>query len=248
MSDAKSVSWKRISAEGIAIVVSILLAFSIDAWWDRHIERNSLVEFLASFEQELIASRADIERTLKLSVGVLKTTNEVFQVLSNDELKDPPESFAETIGSIYKIHSPVLATGAYEDMVSSGNMRLIDDRDLSVSINQYIQIVSSVRSVNQVLWDTYYELQVPFLMKHFVISDFGWESVQEIDDAAGLLSKTPKSPYSIDLDALRTQEYWNLLYSWKEAYSDQIRQLVIARKYCDEILESLRAEMKRLDG
>jgi len=39
---------------------------------------------------------------------------------------------------------------------------------------------------------------------------------------------------------------WNLLDSWKEAYSDQVRQLVVAREYCDEILESLRAEIERL--
>lgn len=246
MPDTKTIPWKRISAEGVAIVLSILLAFSIDAWWDRQVEKNSLVEYLSSFEEELIASREDIERTLSLSVGVLETTDNIFQLLSNDGMENPPASLARTLGSVYKIHSPVLATGAYEDMVSSGNMRLISDRNLSVSINQYIQIVSSVRSVNQVLWDTYYDLQVPFLMRHFVISDFGWESVEEINDAAGLLSTTPKSPYSIKVDALNTQEYWNLLYSWKEAYSDQIRQLVVARDYCDKILESLRAEIERL--
>lgn len=246
MPGTRSVQWKRISAEGVVIVVSILLAFWIDAWWDRQVEQNSLIDFLSSFERELVSSREDIERTLNLSVGVLRTTDEVFRILSSEEPITPSETFAETIGSIYKIHNPVLATGAYQDMVSSGYMRLIGDRNLSISINQYIQVVASVRSVNQVLWDTYYDLQVPFLMEHFVISDFGWESVQEIDDAAGLLSTTPRSPYSIRVDALKTREYWNLLYSWKEAYSDQVRQLVVAREYCDKILELLRAEMERL--
>ena len=244
MPDTSIVAWKRMTAEGIAIVLSILLAFWIDAWWDGRVERNNLLEYLSSFEQEVVENRKEIERTLSVSVDVLRTTDEVFLALRDTDLNDMPESFARTIGKVYKIHNPVLATGAYEDMVSSGNMRLIHNRNLSVSINQYMQIVSSVRSVNQFLWDTYYDLQVPFLKNYFVLSDFGWESVEEINDAAGLLTVTPKSPYAINFAALGTQEYWNLLYSWKEAYSDQVRRLVVARDHCDMVLELIRNELK----
>ena len=245
MPDTKEIHWKRILPEGVAIVVSILLAFWIDAWWDSQIARHDLVEFLSSFREELIESRQDIERTLELSVDVLKTTDQVFLLLANEEAVDASNILPEVLGKIYKIHNPVLATGAYEDMVSSGNLRLIRDRHLSARINQYIQIVSSVRAVNGILWTTYYDLQAPFLVKHAVISEFGWESAQEIEDAAGLLSTTPVSPFSIDLEALKTKRYWNLLYSWKEAYSDQVRQLVVARDYCDDILELLEAELNR---
>jgi hypothetical protein len=249
MTDTQKVPWKRISIEAAAIVGSILLAFAIDAWWQERGEQEDLLQYLSAFEQELIESRKDIELALELSTGVLKTTDEVFLVLSDSERNSLPSDFAETIGSIYKIHSPNLNTGAYEDMVSSGNMRLIGNRTLSDRIKQYMQSVSSVRSVNEVLWDTYYNLQVPYLKDHFVISDFGWESAEEIDDAAGLLSITPKGPYSIDLDAVKSQEYWNLLYSWKEAYSDQVRRLVVAREDCDAVLESLQPEVESLrDG
>ncbi len=246
MTDAQKVPWKRISIEAAAIVGSILLAFAIDAWWQERGEREDLHQYLSAFEQELIESRKDIELALELSTGVLKKTDEVFLVLSDSERNSLPSEFAETIGSIYKIHSPNLNTGAYEDMVSSGNMRLIGNRTLSDHIKQYMQSVSSVRSVNEVLWDTYYNLQVPYLKDHFVISDFGWESAEEIEDAAGLLTITPKGPYSIDLDAVKSQAYWNLLYSWKEAYSDQVRRLVVAREDCDAVLESLQPEIESL--
>jgi hypothetical protein len=244
MPDTTKIQWKRVLPEGVAIIVSILLAFWIDAWWDSQVERQDLGEFLLSFREELIESRQDVERTLNLSVDVLKTTDQMFLLLANEEAADAPDVFPEILGKIYKIHNPVLATGAYDDMVSAGNLRLISDRSLSARINQYIQIVSSVRSVNNILWETYYDLQAPFLVEHTVISDFGWESAQEIEDAAGLLSTTPSGPFSINIEALKTKRYWNLLYSWKEAYSDQVRQLVVARDYCDDILELLEAELK----
>jgi hypothetical protein len=40
MNDATRIQWKRLIAEGMAIVVSILLAFSIDAWWNDLQERK----------------------------------------------------------------------------------------------------------------------------------------------------------------------------------------------------------------
>jgi hypothetical protein len=44
--DARKIPWGRILAEGILIVVSILLAFSIEAWWARRGERRDEVDAL----------------------------------------------------------------------------------------------------------------------------------------------------------------------------------------------------------
>ena len=41
MTETKTIPWKRLTVEAAAIVVSILLAFGIDAWWDA---RNDVVE------------------------------------------------------------------------------------------------------------------------------------------------------------------------------------------------------------
>jgi len=51
MAITNNIQWKRISAEGAAIVVSILLAFSIQAWWD---ERQNIED-----EQVILAALVD---------------------------------------------------------------------------------------------------------------------------------------------------------------------------------------------
>lgn len=38
---SKDIPWARLTAEGLAIVVSILLAFAIDAWWAERVERRA---------------------------------------------------------------------------------------------------------------------------------------------------------------------------------------------------------------
>jgi hypothetical protein len=60
MTDAPKMPWKRLSLEAPAIVVSILLAFWIDAWWDKQedADRERIVlETLLSDMQEFQSAR-----------------------------------------------------------------------------------------------------------------------------------------------------------------------------------------------
>ena len=51
----RQIPWLRVFVEGVVIVLSILLAFGIDAWWDelgdRRSEREALVRLQGEFER-----------------------------------------------------------------------------------------------------------------------------------------------------------------------------------------------------
>ncbi len=53
MSDDRTIPWGQIVIEAVAIVVSILLAFWIDAWWDERQEREDAKVVLSSLRDEL---------------------------------------------------------------------------------------------------------------------------------------------------------------------------------------------------
>lgn len=79
MSDQGSgrIPWRRLVAESVAIVASILLAFAIDAWWDgqrdRDRERDLMIDLLADFR----SSRGELETRLGLARR-MATTNALF--------------------------------------------------------------------------------------------------------------------------------------------------------------------------
>jgi hypothetical protein len=60
------IEWKRLLIEGLVIVFSILLAFSIDAWWDGWRSQQAEVSQLRSVAAEL-------ESTLDLTQTKLET-------------------------------------------------------------------------------------------------------------------------------------------------------------------------------
>ena len=52
MKRSQDIPWKRLSVEAAAIVVSILLAFAIDAWWEERLERKEEAEQLVRLHAE----------------------------------------------------------------------------------------------------------------------------------------------------------------------------------------------------
>ena len=53
MTKAQNIPWNRLVVEAAAIVVSILLAFAIDAWWDDRQQRNEEQTILKALLDDL---------------------------------------------------------------------------------------------------------------------------------------------------------------------------------------------------
>jgi len=62
----RSIPWPRIFAEGFAIVVSILLAFGIQAWWEGRQERGDELRILEGLGADFRANREELNRVTGL--------------------------------------------------------------------------------------------------------------------------------------------------------------------------------------
>ena len=79
--NSSRLSWARLLAEAVAIVVSILIAFGLDAWWDESREaaeeRRHLVAIAADFE----ANQALVVRYENMYGEVDRGTRELIEML-----------------------------------------------------------------------------------------------------------------------------------------------------------------------
>ncbi len=57
----KQIPWLRVFVEGVVIVVSILLAFGLQAWWDGRQEREEQEAYLTAVSGELRTVKARME-------------------------------------------------------------------------------------------------------------------------------------------------------------------------------------------
>ena len=250
MNRIREIQWPRIVAEGTVIVIGILLAFWIQAWWDERVEQEEFSAYLIALEHEFVDARQIIEQNIAANSQIDNAANEIFLILSDTSNDELPQSFEELVGSMYTILSPVPAMGAYDDIVSSGNLRLIRNAVLRSRLNKYIHELSVIQIQTQKIRDAYSDIHLSFLSQHFVVSEFGWDAPNPLvhDVTIQVGKATPPSPFKIDPAAIRSKEFWNLAYDWKIGNTDLARRLIEIQKLCDAILELLESEIRAISA
>jgi len=88
MKNDRNISWPRIFAEGGAILVSILLAFWIDAWWGNRADAIQERSLLSALLQDFQAAQNEFE---KISVQHHKVFGSMEKVLYWAEAGSVPE-------------------------------------------------------------------------------------------------------------------------------------------------------------
>ena len=126
----QEIPWLRIGAESVAIVVSILLAFAIEAWWqDRNelaIEQRSLSALLAEFEEnaELLREARDgYETTYTAAIRLLAYSDQETDDMDSSE-------FEQLVSRLISARSTHLESGAYDALIASGELNLVRDESL----------------------------------------------------------------------------------------------------------------------
>ena len=77
MEKHREIPWPRIFAEGVAIVISILLAFSIEAWWDDRQYEEDEKQILISLLENFRAKRVLVEQKRAYNHAILTSTKKL---------------------------------------------------------------------------------------------------------------------------------------------------------------------------
>lgn len=147
----QKIPWLRIGAESVAIVGSILLAFSIDAWWDQRQERRLESEYLLAIVDEInrnLAAEVGNRTVWERSYSDLLNARTVLR--SGSDIKDG-SSFVKSLnrGLIYGV--PAISTAVFDDLSNSGRMVIIEDLQVRRLVTDlYAQIEAERTRFNRI--------------------------------------------------------------------------------------------------
>ena len=160
----QKIPWVRIAAEGVAIVVSILLAFWIEAWWSARQDRNDEIVILSSLLEEFRqiesvlerndifhnAMRSSAEELLALSIGRENPVSDgdIDRLLADITWQQTPES---------------LSTPELSSLISSGNLALISNAQLRRDIGSLQYHLAQNKAVMLRDLEFYTDRLMPFL-------------------------------------------------------------------------------------
>lgn len=133
---AKKVPWLRIGAEAVAIVGSILLAFSIDAWNERRVERALEAEYLERVGDELRDAKAVLESILGAADGNLLTAPILTEFFDGRMAAGDRQRLVVAIWQFGG--NPILRfdLSTFDDLVSTGRLGLIADPEVRQAVQR----------------------------------------------------------------------------------------------------------------
>jgi hypothetical protein len=135
---------KRLFVEAIVIVASILLAFSIDAWWQERSEGVRLAGAIQNIAAEVGSDRDEIEQAVSKNQFRIDGMR-LFLSLRPDELLILPQDSVTSIGEAFVTPSPFDTSGfALRGLLTGGNMEIIADEELRNALIAWAQFPNEI--------------------------------------------------------------------------------------------------------
>jgi len=114
------IEWRRLLVEGVVILVSILLAFGIDAWWEERQDADEANDQIDRVLAELETNAAILEDQLGY-LELATTGSKEFLSMSGPE---PVDVSTEVISDLFNRMFAASTLSVSHDAVASGNERV----------------------------------------------------------------------------------------------------------------------------
>ena len=151
MSKARTIPWKRIAVEAAAIVLSILLAFAIDAWWAEKSERAIEQEALETLRGDFLASSENL-------AGLLLALSDARVIFARFASATPAELASMDSDSVRPIIGSFVITATFDPLTATldslsndGRLGLISDPELLRHLSSWQRSLDDIRANNQEL-------------------------------------------------------------------------------------------------
>jgi hypothetical protein len=173
--------------EGAVIVGSILLAFGIDAAWDRREQDQRRDALLAALGSDMALARDEIDRVAGFHLRGLSAAADLLNLsgadpIDQDERNRIDSLVTATWSSTATYDAPL---GAFQILVGSGNLDLLSDPPLAIELTAFPSVVADLEREQRALRAMALELHeylgtqgVDLSLTSIVGFDEPWESAE----------------------------------------------------------------------
>jgi hypothetical protein len=196
MENSRKIPWRRIIVESVAIVLSILLAFAIDAGWDSFKERKQEKAFLESLLNDFTESRSRIDASTDRHMSFIDSAQQLLEFHGGDVTDIEPKALEAILGAVFfDWTSLYLPSGSRDALFSSGDIEIISNEELRAMLAAWPSLVADAAEDDILIANDVMNNLVPFLQ-----SKIRTHNVARItnSDAAELIPRIE----SVNYDAL----------------------------------------------
>ncbi len=230
MSESRKLNWRSAVLDGLAVLVGILLAFTIDAWWDLRNQDEEARSYLQALETELIENREIIDQDLQSLQAWVEESRDFLENVAAPKANPSYERVGEMVWKTNPAQTTPLLRAAVDDLISSGGLQGIRSAELRRAIAQYIRTLDRDASELEDVRNNFREYVLQYHIQHGSFTEFDWEEYAEVEESS--------VSFELDVDAFAAnRDYANLLIVRILNYSNLRDTHRKVRAQIDQVLE-----------
>jgi hypothetical protein len=137
-----SLPWRRTMMESVAIILSILLAFAIDAGWDEYKERKQEKAFLVSLLSDFKETNSRIDESTAVHLKFIDSGRQLLSFYGTDTPIIEPEALEKLLCDVFfDFTSLYLPSGSRDALFASGDIQIISNEKLRSMLAAWPTIV-----------------------------------------------------------------------------------------------------------
>ena len=169
--------------DGFAVLIGILLAFAIDAWWDLRSQDEEAQAYLAALETELLENRRIIDEDLEDLRSWIAASRSFLEDVVSPSAKPSNEQVERMVWETGPWQTTPLLTAALEDLKSSGGLPSIESAELRRAIADYDRKLDRDVSQLNFMRDNFREYILQYHIQHSSFTETGWEGLAEVEES-----------------------------------------------------------------
>jgi len=234
----------RIISEGATIVISILLAFGIDAWWSTKQVNDSQGRLLTGLLQESRVNERKLDNMISFRRASLETTTTLQQAAAERNSTITSDSLDHLLVNVTGNYFPMYEHGALDEFYLGGGASLLQNESLRGIIGAYRRSleVAEVFDVTDLQFQNV--TWTPFLRLN--------ANLPQITNAQTDIPGVNMERYAADVPVLQkldhtvllsSQEFVNLLLEMKWVHEDALNYYPTFQQNSTKLISALEAEL-----
>jgi hypothetical protein len=232
MNQPRRIPWNQLAAEGLVVVVSILLAFAIDAWWDGYLEERRENKQLLAMREEFFASSVAIDEVLESIEQHAHGVDELMSMLKTVE-SGPITVPGELLGYAIGWRTSDVSTSTLDTLIASGDLNLLENEDLRRDLAGFPAFLLDV---------TEDELMAMEFAESIMASFMAREGLAEAAYANRPGFNWPNAPETATVRP--SAEFIGLLMARRVHFNFSLGQLPLIKTYLDDLVTQIDAELE----
>ena len=216
-SHVRNENWFAVFVDFLVVVVGLVIGFQIDTWWEGRKEARLEGAYLSEIREDFDANE------LALGVSIAGTERNILSMialLEESSLATPTMSVAELnekFGSIQSMPTFVPISRTYTNLTGSGDLKLIQNRELKNALAEYYASADVIMLVQQT-----HEMELVQTFQPYIIDNLDYVAVRysRVDEFP---LPPPVDDASI-LEVLNTRQFRNILTQKWTISTDLLRQ------------------------